>query len=142
MPTLIFPYLSFPKRNPKTREIIGETSFPFIPVRIIYQHRLYPNPINCLIDSGAEKNLFPAFFGERIGLKVKKGKQQDIRGIGGVKIKGFTHNVRFYVDTLVFETNVDFSYEQEVPLLGRIGFFDKFRRVTFKEKENIVELER
>lgn len=85
--------------------------------------------------------MFPAFFGERIGLKVKKGKQQDILGIGGVKIKGFTHNVKFYIDTLAFETSVDFSYEQEVPLLGRTGFFDKFKRVTFKEKEKAVELE-
>jgi len=31
--------------------------------------------------------------------------------------------------------------EQKVPLLGRNGFFNYFKKVVFKEKEKEVELE-
>jgi len=141
MKSLVFDYLPFPKRDPATREIIDQVYYPFIPLRIIYKHQLYRNPVHCLLDSGSERNLLPAFLGEQMGIKVKKGKIQKILGIGGIVIEGFTHEVTFYLDTLSFKTEVDFSYEQEVPILGRTGFFDKFRKVIFKENEKIIELE-
>lgn len=86
-----FPYLSYPKKDPKTGKIIGKIYYPFIPVRICYKHQFLKNPIHALVDSGTE---------------------------------------------------IDFSYEQEIPLLGRIKFFDQFKRVTFKEKEKIIEFEK
>jgi len=136
-----FPYLPQPKKDPKTGKIIGEVYYPFIPVRLCYKHQFFKYPINSLVDSGAERNLFPAYFGERLRIKIKKGIPRDIGGIGGVKIKGFTHDIKIYIGALNFNTKIDFSYEQEVPLLGRIGFFDKFKSVTLREKEKIVELE-
>lgn len=142
MSVFTFDYLPLPRKDSKTGKIVDQIFIPVIPVRIIYNHQLYRNPINCLVDSGAERNLFPAFFAEKLGIKVKKGDPKTIFGIGGVKIEGFTHNVTLYINTLSFKSQIDFSYEQEVPLLGRIGFFDKFEKVTFQEKKGVVELER
>ncbi len=141
MASLVFPYLPIPKKDPKTGEIIGQVHYPFIPVRLVYRHQLSRNPIFCLVDSGAERNLFPAFYGEQLRIKIKKGNPKVILGIGGIKIKGFTHNVTLHIDTLSFKSQVDFSYDHEVPLLGRNGFFDKFKEVIFKEKEKVLELE-
>jgi len=141
MSQLTFKYLPHPKKDPKTKKIIGEVYHPFIPVRICYKHQFLKNPINSLVDSGSERNLFPAYFGEKLKIKIKKGKPRDVYGIGGIKIKAYTHEMKLFIGMRSIKTQIDFSYEQEVPLLGRIGFFDKFKSVTFKEKERIVEIE-
>lgn len=136
---LTFKYLPIPKRDPKTQEIIGEVYYPVVPIRISYAHKL-GRIFNALIDSGAGRNLFPAELGEMVGIKIKKGKQVIILGIGGIEINGFTHKIKIYIGTTSFNTEADFSEEQRVPLLGRNGFFNLFRSVTFKENEKIIEL--
>ena len=92
-----------------------------------------------LIDSGSDRNLFPAEFGEQIGLKVKKGIRAPIDGIGGVRIQAYTHKVYISIENYEFLVSVDFSYEQEMPLLGRLGFFDQFRSIEFRERRKIIE---
>ena len=137
---LTFPYLSIPKRDPKTKEIIGDVYYPVVPIRVSYGHKL-GRAFHALIDSGAGRNLFPAELGEMVGINIKKGKISEILGIGGVVIKGFSYKIKIYVGTRSFRTMADFSYEQQVPLLGREGFFDLFDKILFKQKERIVELE-
>lgn len=138
---LTFKYLPIPKRDQETGEIIGEVYIPVVPVRISYGHQL-GRVFYALVDSGAERNLFPAELGEILGVKIKKGNPQDIIGIGKVQIKGFTHKIKLYVGSEGFNADVDLSYEQQVPLLGRNGFFNLFKRVVFKENDKILELER
>lgn len=134
-----FKYLPIPKRDPKTQEIIGEVHYPVVPIRASYGHRL-GRIFHALIDSGAGRNLFPAELGELVGISIRKGKAVDIRGIGDVEIKGFTHKIKIYIGTTGFHTEADFSCEQQVPLLGRDGFFHFFRSVTFQENEKVVKL--
>ncbi len=133
-----FSYVPIPQKN--TKGEIGERCFPFIPIRLIYNHRV-GRPIHALLDSGSERNLFPASYGELVGIPVKRGNRIDILGIGGVTIPGYTWEVKLYLQNTGFLTKIDFSYEQQVPLLGRNGFFNHFSEVVFKEKERIVVLQ-
>lgn len=109
---LAFDYFPFPKKDPRTGKIVKEIFYPVIPLRISYGHKL-GRPFQALVDSGADRNLFP--------------------------IKAFTHKIKLYLGVEVFKTEADFSYEQGVPLLGRAGFFNLFKRVTFKESDRVVE---
>ena len=133
------PYTFPPKQNPKTKKITKGVFLPIIPVRLNHNHQLFPNPINALLDSGSERNLFPAFFAERLNINVKKGQIQPTRGIGTIIVTAYTHNIKICVRSICFDTQIDFSYEIDYPLLGRDGFFNKFKRVTFNGK--CVELE-
>lgn len=138
---LSFNYVPFPTVDPEKKNIIGQIFRPLIPVRIGYKYNLFRNPINALLDSGSDRNLFPSYVGEEIGIRIKKGKYQNVGGIGGVGIKAFTHPVKIFVGSHSFETFIDFSYEQQVPILGRIGFFNYFDKVIFKEKKRVIEIE-
>lgn len=102
----------------------------------------FTRPIAGLIDSGADRNLFPAVIGENIGIKVKNGEKNVAYGIGNQPVNTYRHSVDLYFDAgYHFNAEIDFSYEMEVVLLGGIGFFDKFRRITLNKKDEIVELE-
>ncbi len=139
-----FPYRPYPEKDHKTNKIIGEIYRPVIPIRIIYKHQFLPYLIDCLVDSGADRNLFPAIFGEMLRIKVKKGKLKKISGIGESEIEAYTHEVMVLVGKLgtpKFKTTIDFSYEQKDALLGRNGFFNFFKHIKFREKEKILEFE-
>jgi len=142
MAQMIFSYFPFPIRDPQTGEVKKELYRPIIPIKICYKHQFLPYTINCLLDSGSDRNLFPAFLGEKIGIKIKKGIPQKIGGIGKSQINGFSHNIKIFVGNLSLLTKIDFSYEHEIPILGRNGFFNLFKGVIFKEKEKVVILKR
>lgn len=96
-----------------------------------------------LIDSGADRNLFPASLGEQLGIDIKKGKENITFGIGKQLLITYRHkDIELFFDAgYHFKTEIDFSYEMEVILLGGIGFFDKFKRVILDKNEESVELE-
>ncbi len=140
MPVLKFdfaPQYWFNPVSKKTKSIYR----PLIPIRVIYNHRISQNFYDCLIDSGSDRNLFPADIALGLSINIKKGKQRKINGIGDVEIIAYTHAVKLCVKTYTFETMVDFSFGQKVPLLGRNGFFDKFKNVIFKVNDRISLLE-
>lgn len=141
MPRFVFNYFSFPLLNPKTGRISGQIYRPFVPIKLCYKHQLSKNAFNALLDSGCDQNLFPAELGELVGIRIKKGQQKCIGGIGGIKITAYTHIVKLFLKNYDFDTVVDFSYEQQVPLLGRTGFIDCFKEVTFKGKDRVFEIE-
>lgn len=136
-----FNYLPNPRKDPKTGEIIGQMFYPVIPIKVCYKHHIFKYLINSLVDSGSDRNLFPAEIGENIGIKIKNELSQEIGGIGGIKIIAFTHSVKIYLGNFEIDTFIDFSYDQKVPLLGRNGFFNYFEKIIFKEKDKVVELE-
>lgn len=134
-------YFPFPVIDPITKRVIETIYRPIVPIRLSYNHRLSKYPFNCLVDSGSDRNLFPAVLGEQEGIKVKKGKEIGIVGIGNSVIKGYKHLVKIYLGTLGINTEVDFSYAQQVPLLGRDGFFNKFDLVKFDDKNHELTLD-
>lgn len=97
--------------------------------------------INCLIDSGSDRNLFPAQWGEMVGIKINKGRLRKIGGIGKSEpIEAYTHSVVLIIGTYKFQAEADFSYAQAIPLVGREGFFDHFAEVRFCQKDKVTEL--
>lgn len=125
--------------NPKT-EKVEYLHTPLIDIRLCYKHRLNKNLVRCLLDSGADRNLFPAEWGESIGINIKKGEKITHFGIGQGNVVAYRHKVKMYVGVYHFETSADFSYQQSIPLLGREDFFKYFKQITFLEKEKVVEL--
>ncbi len=131
-----FTYFPYPHLDPSTGKEI-EVFRPTVPIQISYKDKVTTS-FQALIDSGSDRNLFPAEIGELVGLDIKKGETRPIHGIGGVKISSFTHEITLYIEKCKFVTMVDFSYEQQVPLLGREGFFSLFKRVDFNHRKKEV----
>jgi hypothetical protein len=113
---------------------------PYVPIRLSNKRRILPYLIDCLVDSGADHNLLPAYLGEQLGIHVSQGEKLEHVGIGDMGITAYIHRVRMYVDTYGFETEVHFSYQQKIPLLGRYSFFRFFQSVTFNEQALQLEL--
>ena len=129
-----FPYPYFDSKA----GVIKEVFKPTVPIRIGF-NRKFTDWFQALVDSGSDKNLFPAELGELVGIDIKNVKVRPVYGIGGVKINSYTHKINLNIEKCNFETEVDFSYEQKFPLLGRFGFFDQFRSIEFREKQRKIE---
>lgn len=140
MPSLTFDYLPEPVADPKTGKIIGTIYRPKVPIRLCYGHKLNTFIVDCLADSGSDFNIFPAAWGETVGIKIKKGIYKEIYGIGGVKIDSYAHRVKLYIENNVFTAETYFSYEQNTPLLGREGFFNCFKEVAFLQSQRKIKL--
>ncbi len=139
-PTISISYLPVPIKNPVTFEFIEDKFYPFVNIRISYREKLSIS-FEALVDSGSDRNLFPAYFGEMIGLNFKQDIPKIIIGIGGVRIKAYTKAVKIYLYGHVFDSEIDFSYQQDMFLLGRDGFFNLLKSVKFKEKDRFLDLE-
>lgn len=137
--SISFSYERYPKTDPKSGKIIGEKFYPIVIIKLNYGHKL-SRPFRALVDSGSDRNLFPAHIGESIGISFKKIKPVTIKGIGKGEIKAYTKKVKLYIDTNKYDTEVDFSYDQQMPLLGREGFFDLFECVSFNHKTKFFEI--
>ncbi|GEM_PF-1313352 len=146
----IFPYKPdiYLDLNDRSK-VIAVVDRPKIPVRLNFNHKFFPTtaPVQCLLDSGADRNLFPAHWGESLGIEVKNTKPHTTRGIGNQPpITVYPHKgIKFYVGNglgtkIIFTAEIDFCYEHQVPILGREGFFRYFKRITFISN-NEVELE-
>ena len=140
MARLKYPYLPRPVINQKTgkRE---EVFTPFVPVMVSINHANPTHPIDALVDSGSDRNLFPLQLGNLLGINFKKIKPKIIYGIGNIKVKAFTSKINIWLDNTKYSSEADFSLEQQVLLLGRRGFFDLFRKVTFSERGRFLYIE-
>lgn len=138
-----YDYTKFPITDLDSNKIIGHIYKPYISIRVgnPKSRQISKFPMQCLIDSGADSNLLPAVLGEVAGINILKGEPKIINGIGNSEIKAYRHFIKIYLGTTSFNTVADFSYEQKVALLGRDGFFDIFKSVSFYEKLKTFELE-
>lgn len=126
--------------NPLTKK--KETIYkPIIPIRLQYKHKLIKIPVECLVDSGSDTNLFPAGWGGAAGIQIKKGEERHILGIGGIDIVAYRHPVKLWINTKVIDTYADFSLQHSIPILGRIDFFKFFSEVVFNESKRYLEID-
>ena len=138
-PPLVFPYVKETYIDPISKK--GKELFrPKVPIVFGYNHKITPYPLNCLVDTGSDFNLFPAAIAEYLGINVKNGKIRKIYGIGKANLDAYRHLIEIYLEKHKISTHADFTYEQRLPLLGRTGFLSYFRQVIFKEKEKLTEL--
>lgn len=107
---------------------------PLIDIVINYKKGHMLNVLS-LVDSGASVNLFPASLGEKLGINIRRGKKHKIAGIGDIRIESFFHEgVGIFIEGHKMETNAYFSYQQQIPLLGQNGFFDKCDKILFNRR--------
>lgn len=139
---IILDYTSFKITDPISGKVLRNIFRPMAMVQMGDKNR-ETKPFLALLDSGSDRNLFPAAYGVSAGIDLAKGRHGGVLGIGGHKIKIYTHTVKL---TLIatgnqsFTTEVDFSYQHNLAILGRNGFFNLFQAVNFKEKDKLVEL--
>ena len=120
----------------KTIEILR----PKIPVRLSANFNTSKVLIDCLFDTGSDRNLFPADWGRSLGLKIEKGKKVKIGGIGNKELIAYTHKVALHIQGNKIITEADFSNEQNTPLLGRIGFMDKVEEIIVNERKRYIKI--
>ena len=97
-----------------------------------------------IIDSGADSSIFPAEFGEAIGIDIKSVKPKIGTGSGG-KSNIYYHqvDVHFEMENELYKLNcyAGFSWElADIGLLGREDFFRLFEEVTFNQTAETITL--
>lgn len=117
-----------------------ENWFPVIDV--IIEGRKRKRSFKALIDSGATFSVFRAEVARFLGVKIERGKEIYLEGIGG-RILGYLHRLRVSVDgEHFFRCKIIFSPEFSVSfnLLGRDNFFLPFV-ISFVEKKRRIVIE-
>jgi hypothetical protein len=115
---------------------------PLLPVFLVNGARKTRSPYYALLDSGADKVLFPADLAEEVGIKdIETGTREGTMGIAGQRVDMFYHPLAVQVlgDEKMRQMLVGFSKQIALPLLGRT-FFAHFRAVTFWETKEEMEL--
>jgi hypothetical protein len=76
-----YEYVGFPDKDPK-----AAIYRPYLVVRAASNDKF--TDTFCLIDSGADYCMMPSSLGKLIGIDVKSGPEQEIKGIGAQSSKG------------------------------------------------------
>lgn len=103
---------------------IEKVARPIIEIVLNYRHGKMVGPIESIIDSGADHNLFSSEIGFALGINLKKGKKLSTFGISGEQMIVYRHyGIKIFVNGSSFETFIDFSDRyQDIPLLGQQDF--------------------
>jgi len=116
---------------------------PYIPVYLHGNGEQTKSPYYALLDSGADKVLFPADLAREAGISDVNagGSVESAIGIGGQRVTINYYNLMLQVlgDERKLPIEVGFSEHIFVPLLGR-SFFIHFTHVVFSEGKEMVEL--
>ena len=124
---------------------------PLVKTFLFYENKKPIFSFDSVIDSGADFCVFPAEFGEMIGLTVEAGQHLPSFGVGG-KDTLFFHKIKVGIimrneiekdEIWKFECTAGFSRtmnKKGVGLLGREGFFDLFKEVSFNQNARMFRL--
>lgn len=114
---------------------------PMISIRVSLSDKLISPQFDALLDSGSDRNLFPMQLAKYLGVKFSKAQPNKVYGIGQGSIDVYTGKVNIWLGIKMYETEVDFSAQQNIPILGRNGFFSLFESIKFSEKGQFVYIE-
>ena len=115
---------------------------PYIPVYLLSKERRTRSPYYALLDSGADRIIFPADLAAEIGIAdITSGEIEPTVGIANQKADVFYHHLSLQVmgDSRILSADVGFSKEVYLPILGR-SFFAHFKTVVFNEAKEEAEL--
>lgn len=123
---------------PYKKHLTGDL-FPIIPVALNYKKKRIE--VYALVDSGATTSIFRPEVAEELGIRVEKGQEIYLSGVGG-RIKGYIHRLEIETADKKFACPIIFSYEYTVSfnLLGREEFFKRFV-IVFDENKKRLELQ-
>ena len=99
-----------------------------------------------LVDSGADLCIFDEEIGEALGIDVRKGKQQEVFGVGGKASFYYLHKIK--IDVGGWEYDIEAGFMPNVSgrqvshgIVGQRGFFENFT-VKFNKRKEEIELNR
>ncbi len=107
-----------------------------------------PIAYEALVDSGSDRNIFPAEIAELLGIHLTSTEHVHYVGgvVAGERRPVYFHPLEIEVGGLggpAFMTSAGFMPEFSkggYGLLGRIGFFDEFTFVKFKQAQHLLEI--
>jgi len=95
------------RKEPFVDDKIGKTDAvyrPKVPIIYSFNHKITP-VVWTLVDSGADKNLFPASFANYLGIKLNKNKEVFHYGIGGKEVKAYRAEIELLFKGKKFRTH-------------------------------------
>jgi hypothetical protein len=96
-----------------------------------------------LVDSGADFCVLKSEIGAALGIAdIRAGNPCQLRGLGSAVVNSWFHDVEVEFEGRVFPSRFAFTGEA-LPIsgmLGRKGFFDQFKTVSFDEKNRVVTI--
>jgi len=128
MPDLEFNYVTLRERH-----------YPLIPIRLYYEDRNVKT--YALLDSGSTISVFRNEIAEDLGIGIHGGKEQILQSANGL-IRVYVYALTVEINDERFDMNVGFSSDliTSFNILGREGFFDRFR-ITFDEEHRKIMIE-
>ncbi|MEK7147851.1 MAG: aspartyl protease family protein [Patescibacteria group bacterium] len=122
----------------------GSTLRPVIPIKVSAPNNPEGFGYEVLVDSGADLCIFHAEIGEALGIQVRKGKAQEVFGIGGKASVYYLHKVTIVVGGWSYQIETGFMPSvagnvMQYGVVGQKGFFDLFT-VKFDLLKSEVEL--
>jgi hypothetical protein len=141
----VIPYLTVPCPVDPIFQSADMISRPLVETSLMYGAKELDVTFYSLVDSGADFCIFPAQFGEAVGVPVRRGRILHTSSIGtGAEL--YFHEVvtivRLDGEMVPFRCEVGFTDQLDSHgVLGRNGFFGLFERIVFKEIEGLLELQ-
>jgi hypothetical protein len=116
--------------------------YPWVPVRVRRDGHTTPRML-LLLDSGADFCVLKSEIGVTLGITdIRAGEPCQLRGLGRAPVNSWFHDVEVEFEGRVFASRFALTSEPlPIPgLLGRKGFFDQFKSVSFNENSRFVTL--
>lgn len=115
-------------------------SLPIVPVRLACNKK--HQWLLALLDSGADFSLFNNSIARLLDIEVSEGREIQVYGVMDfAQTNAYLHQVNLAIKDLgSVDTNVAFTNDEsypDLPILGRRGFFDKFR-IEFEYNKRIM----
>lgn len=115
------------------------SSMPIVPVRVACNKK--HQWVMALLDSGADVTFFNGSIARLLDIPVNRGRKIPLFGfLDNAELPAYLHQVNLAVENLgSVDTNVAFTTDEKHPqlaILGRGGFFEKFR-IEFEYNQRI-----
>lgn len=84
--------------------------------------------VDCLVDSGAVDCMFHTDFADELGIDLRGLEEREYYGIDGKVMIGRIAPVSIQIAGLRDPVRIEVAFveENQIPLLGQAGFFDRF----------------
>ena len=116
--------------------------YPWVPVWIHKDGLTTPRML-LLVDSGADFCVLKSEIGVALGITdIQAGEPCQLRGLGRATVNSWFHDVEVEFEGQTFAARFAFTSEAlPIPgMLGRRGFFDHFKSVSFDENNRVVSI--
>ena len=116
--------------------------YPWVPVRVHRDQHATPRML-LLVDSGADFCVLRSDIGAALGItSIQSGEPCQLRGLGRATVNSWFHDAAIEFEERTFPSRFAVTSEPlPIPgMLGRQGFFDQFKSVSFDEKSRVVSI--